>query len=109
MAHHDKEIHVLSEQETEELIAHFDRESNVRRFSGVYNLLIKGLLLFFTVYVVWVTLFVSLPEQIRRSAFLGILIFNVQKVIRNGSHNVVEFPAGRSRNSGDHQGVSVPD
>jgi TRAP transporter 4TM/12TM fusion protein len=75
MAHHEKEIHVLSEQETEELIAHFDRESNVRRFSGIPDYLIKGMLLLFTAYVVWVTLIISLPEQIRRSAFLGILIF----------------------------------
>jgi TRAP-type uncharacterized transport system fused permease subunit len=76
MFHHDKDIHVLTEKETEELIAHFDRESNVRRFTGIPDILIKGLLLLFTLYVFWVTLVVSLPEQIRRSAFLGILIFS---------------------------------
>jgi TRAP transporter 4TM/12TM fusion protein len=75
MAHHDKEIHVLTEQETESLIAHFDRESNVRRFSGVPSYLIKGLLLLFTVYVFWVTLIANLPEQVRRTSFLGLLVF----------------------------------
>jgi TRAP transporter 4TM/12TM fusion protein len=75
MAHHDKHIHVLTAQETEELIAHFDRESNVRRFSGIPGLLIKGLLLLFTAYVFWVTLIANLPEQVRRCSFLGILIF----------------------------------
>jgi TRAP transporter 4TM/12TM fusion protein len=72
---HDKSIHVLTEAETEKLIAQFDRESNVRRFSGIPNYIVKGLLLLFTLYVFWVTLIVSIPEQVRRSAFLGILIF----------------------------------
>jgi TRAP transporter 4TM/12TM fusion protein len=66
---------MLSEQETEELIAQFDRESNVRRFSGIPDYLVKGLLLLFTAYIFWVTLIATVPEQIRRSAFLGILIF----------------------------------
>jgi TRAP transporter 4TM/12TM fusion protein len=72
---HVKDDHVLSERETEELIAHFDRESNVRRFSGVPGVLIKGLLLLFTVYVFWVTLIGNLPEQVRRACFMGILVF----------------------------------
>ncbi|MDR1787855.1 MAG: TRAP transporter permease [Treponema sp.] len=57
------------------LIAQFDRESNVRRFTGAYNIIIKGLLILFTAYVFWVTLFATIPEQVRRSAFLGILVF----------------------------------
>jgi TRAP transporter 4TM/12TM fusion protein len=65
----------MTEAETEELIAQFDRESNIRRFTGLPNYVIKGLLLLFTLYVFWVTLIASLPEQIRRSAFLGILVF----------------------------------
>ena len=67
--------HVVTEQETEALIAQFDRESNVRRFSGVPALLIKGLLFLFAAYVFWVTLFANLPEQVRRCAFVGILVF----------------------------------
>ena len=70
-SHHDKEKHVsgthalsehaLSEQEIEALVTQFDRESNVRRFSGIPNYLIKGLLLLFTAYVFWVTLIANLP------------------------------------------------
>ena len=75
MAGKDKHEHELTEQETEELIAHFDRESNVRRFTGVPGIFVKGFLLLFAVYVFWVTLIGNLPEQIRRSAFLGILVF----------------------------------
>ncbi|MDR3171850.1 MAG: TRAP transporter permease [Treponema sp.] len=71
----DTPVEALSAQETEELIAQFDRESNVRRFSGIPDYIVKGLLLLFTAYVFWVTIIASLPEQVRRSAFLGILIF----------------------------------
>jgi TRAP transporter 4TM/12TM fusion protein len=72
---HDKSIHIMTEAETEELIAQFDRESNIRRFTGLPNYIIKGLLLVFTLYVFWVTLIATLPEQVRRSVFLGILVF----------------------------------
>ena len=65
----------LSEQEAAELIAQFDRESNVRRFSGVRDYIVKGLLLLFTAYVFWVTIKGNLPEQIRRCVFLGMLMF----------------------------------
>jgi len=65
----------MDHENVEELIAHFDRESNVRKFTGVPDIVIKGLLLLFAAYVFWVTLFANLPEQIRRSAFVGILVF----------------------------------
>ena len=71
----NKNLHTLNESETEDLIAQFDRESNTRRFSGIPNVIIKALLVLFTVYVFWVTLIAAVPEQIRRSAFLGILVF----------------------------------
>ncbi|MCL1929320.1 MAG: TRAP transporter permease [Treponema sp.] len=75
MSEHEKKDHALTEQETEELLAHFDREANVRRFTGIPDILVKGLLLLFAAYVFWVTLIGNLPEQVRRSVFLGILIF----------------------------------
>jgi TRAP transporter 4TM/12TM fusion protein len=66
----------LTDQERDELLAKFDRESNVRRFSGIYNYIIIGLLLLFAAYVFWVTTIGNLPEQVRRCVFLGILVFN---------------------------------
>ncbi|MDR1108614.1 MAG: TRAP transporter permease [Spirochaetaceae bacterium] len=71
----DKSIHIMTEAETEDLMAQFDRESNIRRFKGLPNHIIKGLLLLFTLYVFWVTLVATLPEQVRRSVFLGMLVF----------------------------------
>ena len=75
MSERENQEHVLTEQETEDLLAQFDRESNVRRFTGVPDILVKGLLLLFAAYVFWVTLIGNLPEQVRRSIFLGMLIF----------------------------------
>ena len=75
MAENDTEEHVLTQKETDELLAKFDRESNVRRFTGIRNYIITGLLLLFAAYVFWVTLIGNLPEQVRRSAFVGIMIF----------------------------------
>jgi len=72
MANQDE---VLSQKETDELLAKFDRESNVRRFSGVRSYVITGLLVLFAAYTFWVTLIGNLPEQVRRCVFLGSLIF----------------------------------
>jgi len=75
MAQQDDDVHVLSQKEADELLAKFDRESNTRSFSGVRKYIITGLLLLFAAYVFWVTLIANLPEQVRRSAFVGILVF----------------------------------
>jgi TRAP transporter 4TM/12TM fusion protein len=72
MANQDE---VLSQKETDELLAKFDRESNVRRFSGVRGYIVTGFLVLFAAYTFWVTLIGNLPEQVRRCVFLGSLIF----------------------------------
>ena len=66
---------ILTEKEKEEIIAKFDKESNVRLFSGFRSHIITAILVLFAVYIFWVTLIGNLPEQVRRSAFVGILIF----------------------------------
>jgi len=72
MANQDE---VLSKKETDELLAKFDRESNVRRFSGVRSYVVTGLLVLFAAYAFWVTLIGNLPEQVRRCVFVGALVF----------------------------------
>jgi len=59
----------------EDLLAEFDRESNTRHFTGTMKHIITGLLVSFTLYVFWMTLIATPPEQVRRSSFLGLLIF----------------------------------
>lgn len=56
-------------------MSEFDRESNTRHFSGVPMILIKIMLIGFALYIFWITLFATPPEQIRRASFVGLLIF----------------------------------
>ena len=70
----ENDDHVLSQKETDELLARFDRESNIRRFTGIRFYIITGFLVIFAAYVFWVTLIGNLPEQVRRCAFLGMLV-----------------------------------
>ncbi len=62
-------------KEIGDLMAEFDRESNTRHFAGTPLLIVKGLLIAFTLYVFWMTLIATPPEQVRRSSFIGLLIF----------------------------------
>ena len=65
----------LTEEETEAIMAKYDRESNVRRFTGTRHIIITVLLILFAAYVFWYTILGNLPEQVRRTSFVGILIF----------------------------------
>ncbi|MBR5307712.1 MAG: TRAP transporter permease [Clostridia bacterium] len=59
---------------TDDLMAEFDRESNTRRFSGVGGLIMKVMFIAFAI-AVFGTRFITLPEQVRMSAFLGVIMF----------------------------------
>ena len=57
----------------DELMAEFDRESNVRIFTGVWQYVIKVLFLLFAVFL-FANRFVMIEERARMSLFLGIII-----------------------------------
>ncbi|MBP1917753.1 TRAP transporter permease [Youngiibacter multivorans] len=65
----------IDAKEIGDLMAEFDRESNTRHFTGTPQLIVKGMLIAFTLYVFWMTLIATPPEQVRRSSFIGLLIF----------------------------------
>ena len=58
----------------DELMAEFDRESNVRQFSGLAGIIIKALFIAFAAFA-FSTRFITLPEQVRMVSFLGIIMF----------------------------------
>ncbi len=61
-------------QDTQALMAEFDRESNTRHFSGVFEKIIRGLLVAFTLYVFYMTLIATPEERVRRATFLGLIV-----------------------------------
>ncbi|MBR3996597.1 MAG: TRAP transporter permease [Clostridia bacterium] len=58
----------------DELMAEFDRESNTRRFTGVFGIIMKAMFIAFAI-AVFATRFVTFPEQVRMNLFLGTIMF----------------------------------
>lgn len=67
-------IEDVNTKSADELMAEFDRESNTRQFTGIPGLLVKIAFLAFAGFV-FLTRFLTFPEQARMAAFLGIIIF----------------------------------
>ena len=57
------------------MLAEYDRESNTRQFTGLRKNLMRYALAAFSLYVLWMNVFSTLPEQIRRASFVGLVIF----------------------------------
>ena len=58
----------------DDLMAEFDRESNTRRFTGVFAVIMSVLFLGLAAFC-FGTRFITLPEQVRMSGFLGVVMF----------------------------------
>ena len=58
----------------DDLMAEFDRESNTRRFTGWRALIVKVLFIAFAAFC-FGTRFFTLPEQVRMSSFMGVVMF----------------------------------
>ncbi len=58
----------------DDLMAEFDRESNTRRFTGWRALIVKLLFIAVAIFC-FGTRFYTLPEQVRMSSFMGVLMF----------------------------------
>ena len=52
----------------------FDRESNTRIWTGVPGMIVKGIVIAFSLWCIWVTLFATFLEEIRLTSFLGLVI-----------------------------------
>ncbi len=59
----------------DEVMAEFDRESNTRHYKGVPREIVRYMLAGFSVYVFYMNLISAWPEQIRRTSFVGLIIF----------------------------------
>ena len=57
------------------LMAEFDRESNTRHFSGVPKTIIRYMLAAFTIFVIYMSLFPTWSEYVRRGWFVALIVF----------------------------------
>ena len=65
----------ISAEEVNEIMAKYDRESAVRIFSGNKALLVKLLLVAFTVFAVAINTVVHLNAQVHRTTFIALVLF----------------------------------
>ncbi len=70
----DPGLDVGTQAEVDEIMKKYDRESNTRPWEGVPGIVIKVLLASFSLFMIYMNLFVVWDERIRRSLFLGIVI-----------------------------------
>ncbi len=76
----------------DDVMKKFDRESNVRLWEGTPKLIVNGLLVAFSLFCIYVTLWGTFLEEIRLTSFmacivfLGYLIFPAKKGIQKVNH-----------------------
>ena len=68
-----REYEVVQE-DLEEVMRKYDRESNVRIWTGKPAIAVKCILIGFSLFCVWVTLFATFLEEIRLTSFMGMII-----------------------------------
>ena len=64
----------IENEDLEEVMRKYDRESNVRVWQGVPAIIVKAVLIGFSLFCIWVTLFATFLEEIRLTSFMGLII-----------------------------------
>ncbi|MGI6085083.1 MAG: TRAP transporter permease [Acetivibrionales bacterium] len=59
----------------DEVMAEYDRESNTRHYNGVPREIVRYILAGFSIFIFYMNLISAWPEQIRRTSFVGFIIF----------------------------------
>ncbi|MBQ4242024.1 MAG: TRAP transporter permease [Lachnospiraceae bacterium] len=70
----DKQIYEVDQEGLEEVMKKYDRESNVRVWTGRPAIIVKAVLICFSLFCVWVTLFATFLEEIRLTSFMGLIV-----------------------------------
>ena len=63
--------------DVDEIMKKYDRESNVRIWEGVPKYVVSGLLIAFSLFLMWMNLVSTWSETKRRPLFLGLVILLV--------------------------------
>ncbi|MCR4591250.1 MAG: TRAP transporter permease [Lachnospiraceae bacterium] len=64
----------LDQENLEEVMKKYDRESNTRVWTGKPAIVVKTLLICFSLFCIWVTLFSTFLEEIRLTSFMGLIV-----------------------------------
>jgi TRAP transporter 4TM/12TM fusion protein len=65
----------IGEVDAKAVLEKFDRESSVRQFTGKRKIIVRYLLIGYSIFALWTNVVVTLPEQIKRASFIAIAIF----------------------------------
>ena len=68
------ELEIVTAKEIEEMMKKYDRESNVRIWTGVPRKVIRYLCAAFSIYCIWVTLFSTMMPEEKLNLFLGLIL-----------------------------------
>ncbi|MCR4908659.1 MAG: TRAP transporter permease [Lachnospiraceae bacterium] len=74
MSNKEKREYELNQEGLEEVMKKYDRESNVRVFKGKPAVIVNAVLIGFSLFCIWVTLFATFLEEIRLTSFMGLIV-----------------------------------
>ena len=64
----------VGQSDVDAVMKKYDRESNIRIWTGKYKIAIRGILIAFSLWCIYVTLFATFLEEIRLTSFLGLIV-----------------------------------
>ncbi|MCR4657773.1 MAG: TRAP transporter permease [Lachnospiraceae bacterium] len=70
----DRQEYELNQEDLEEVMKKYDRESNIRIWTGKPALAVKAVLIGFSLFCIWVTLYATFLEEIRLTSFMGLIV-----------------------------------
>ncbi len=70
----DSKRNEIDGNDLEQVMKKYDRESNVRVFTGKPAIIVKAILIGFSLFCIWVTLFATFLEEIRLTSFMGMIV-----------------------------------
>ena len=88
----DNAVYEAQQTDIEEVMKKYDRESNVRIWTGTPGLIVKIVLICFSLFCIWVTLFATFLEEIRLTSFMGLIVLL----------GFLYYPADKSNNRENH-------
>ena len=72
----DKQIYEPDQDGLEKVMKKYDRESSIRIWTGKPAIIVKAILICFSLFCIWVTLFATFLEEIRLTSFMGLIVLS---------------------------------